>query len=219
MLKKKVLFVLIMIIIVGFHIETLAFDLQPNIDQQELEENRIKINLQLSDLQDYEDGINVVSGKFVYDSEIFESVSFTGTNSWSCVYNNEEKNENQGKFILITTAGNVTQEKEIAEIELKLKKNIKQQKTEIKIEQIETSYHAETIATEDKVIDLEIKESGIEIVQNDNLNIEESKEQIQDKEVAQSQENKVIYLIIIILSIFIIFILIILVKMKGVEKK
>ena len=218
MLKKKILFILIMIIIVGIQTEVSAFDLLPNIDQQELQENSIKIYLQLSDLQDYEDGINVLSGKLVYDSEIFESVSFTGTNSWSCVYNNEERNENQGKFILITTAGNVTQEREIAQIELKLKKNTKQQKTEIRIEQIETSYHAETIAIEDKVIHLEIEENEIKMIQDNNPNIEESIIQNQDTEESQNQENIIIYFLIIILSIFIVVILIILIKMKGVNK-
>lgn len=207
-----------MIIIVGIQTEVSAFDLLPNIDQQELQENSIKIYLQLSDLQEYEDGINVLSGKLVYDPEIFESVSFTGTNSWSCVYNNEERNENQGKFILITTAGNVTQEREIAQIELKLKKNTKQQKTEIRIEQIETSYHAETIAIEDKVIHLEIEENEIKMIQDNNPNIEESIIQNQDTEESQNQENIIIYFLIIILSIFIVVILIILIKMKGVNK-
>lgn len=218
MLKKKILFILIMIIIVGIHTEVSAFDLLPNIDQQELQENSIKIYLQLSDLQDYEDGINVLSGKLVYDSDIFENVSITGMNSWSSIYNNEEENENQGKFILITTAGNVTQEREIAQIELKLKKNAKQQKTEIRIEQIETSYHAETIAIEDKAIHLEIEENEIKMIQDNNLNIEESIVQNQDTEESQNQENIIIYFLIIILSIFIVVILIILIKMKGVNK-
>lgn len=213
---------------VGIQTEVSAVDLIPSIDQQELQENSIKIYLPLSDLQDYEDGINVLSGKLVYDSEIFENASVTGMNSWSAIYNNEEENENQGKFILITTAGNVTQEQEIAQIELKLKKNIKQQETEIRIEQIETSYHAETIAIEDKAIYLEIEENEIKIIQNNNLNIEESKTQNQDieesivqnqdEEEDHNQKNMILYFLIIILSIFIIVILVILIEMKGVKK-
>lgn len=218
MLKKKILFILIIIMMVGIQTKVLAVDLLPSIDQQELQENSIKIYLQLSDLKDYEDGINVLSGKLVYDSEIFENASVTGMNSWSAIYNNEEENEDQGKFILITTAGNVTQEQEIAQIELKLKKNVKQQETEIGIEQIETSYHAETIAIEDKAIHLEIEENEIKMIQNDNLNTKENTVQNQDKEESQNQENTIIYLLIIILSIFIVVILIILIKMKGVKK-
>lgn len=227
MLKKKILFILIIIMIVGIQTQVSAVDLLPSMDQQELQGNSIKIYLQLSDLQDYEDGINALSGKLVYNSEIFENASVTGMNSWSAIYNNEEENENQGKFILITTAGNVTQEQEIAQIELKLKKNVEQEETEIKIEQIETSYHAETMAIEDKVIHLEIEENEIKMIQNDNLNTEENKTQNQgtEKNIVQNQdeeehnqENMILYFLIIILSIFIIAILVILIEMKGVKK-
>lgn len=218
MLKKRILFILIIIMIVGIQTQVLAVNLLPSIDQQELQENSIKIYLKLSDLQDYEDGINVLSGKLVYDPQIFENASVTGINSWSAIYNNEEENENQGKFILITTAGNVTQEQEVAQIELKLKKNAEQQETEIRMEQIETSYHAETIGIEDKVIHFEIEENEIKIIQKDNLNTEENIVQNQDEEEGHNQENIIIYFLIILLSIFIIAILIILIKMKGVKK-
>lgn len=213
MLKKKIIFILLIIIGIGIQTKVSAADLIPSIDQQEQQGNSIKIHLKLSDIQDYEDGINVLSGKLMYNAEIFENVSITGINSWSAIYNNEEENENQGKFILITTAGNVTQEQEIAQIELKLKKNVKQQETEIEIKQIETSYHTETIPIEDKAIHLEINENEIKIIQN-NENILQN----QGKEKVQNQENMIIYFLIIILTIFIMAILVIFIEMKG-EKK
>ena len=140
MLNKKVYVILLMIVIIlNINIETLAFDLSTNIDKQSLEENQVKFSLELVDLEDYTKGINVVSGKLIYDTNVFESVSIKGANNWSCAYNNEEGNENQGKFILMTTSGNATEDKEVAQIGLKLKPDVEQEETIIRIEGIETS--------------------------------------------------------------------------------
>ena len=221
MLKKKIyIIVLMVILILGINIEALAFDLLPKASMQDMEDNKIEISLKISDLGDYEEGINVVSGKLTYDSNIFESISFKGINNWSCAYNNEEGNANQGKFMLITTNGNVRKDKEVAVIELTLKQNVTEQNTKIKIESIQTSYHSEKINAEDKEISLQINNNNVKITpeednslnldKNNNLNITEDKE--------NAEISYVTYILIAIITIIVITFIILIIKMKRKEK-
>lgn len=201
--KKIYIILLIMFIIIGINIKTFAFGLETNVDEQSLEENQVKVSLKLVDLQEYTKGINVVSGKLAYDSNVFESVSIEGLNGWSCAYNNEEGNENQGKFILMTTSGNTAEDKELAQIELKLKPGINQKETTLKIEDIETSYNSEKIKTEDKEIKLKMEDNKITIKKDVNINN------------TKKDYSKYIFIAIIIVVIIIMIIAIIKLKKRG----
>lgn len=212
MLKKKIYIIILMIIIIlGIHIESLGFSLLANVNQNTLEENKLQIFLQLSALQDYSKGINVVSGKLIYDNNIFESVSFKGINNWSCAYNNEQGNENEGKFILMTTSGNAIEDKEVVQIKLKLKPNIEQQNTTIRIEGIETSYNSQKIKAEDKEINLEINGNNIKVLKNTNNVKENISLDIEEK---QKQSYNVYITIAVIIIILVIIMMIIIKNLK-----
>lgn len=212
--------------ILGIHIDVLAFDLDTSINTQILEEKKIEITLKLSDLEDYTNGINVVSGKLKYDSDVFDNVSFTGMNNWTCAYNNEKGNDNEGRFILMTTAGNVKADTEVAKIKLELKSDINNLKTKIKIQEIETSYQAEKINTEDKELNFIIVDNTIKLAEN---NKEEEKAEefisenvsVQNDVVAQKKDNYyiVIFLVLAIILFIILVILIINRKRRGINEK
>lgn len=212
--------------ILGIHIDVLAFDLDTSINTQILEEKKIEITLKLSDLEDYTNGINVVSGKLKYDSDVFDNVSFTGMNNWTCAYNNEKGNDNEGKFILMTTAGNVKADTEVAKIKLELKSDINNLKTKIKIQEIETSYQAEKINTEDKELNFIIIDNTIKLAEN-NKEEEKAEESIsenvsvQNDVVAQKKDNYyiVIFLVLAIILFIILVILIINRKRRGRNEK
>lgn len=214
--------------ILGIHIDVLAFDLDTSINTQILEEKKIEITLKLSDLEDYTNGINVVSGKLKYDSDVFDNVSFTGMNNWTCAYNNEKGNDNEGKFILMTTAGNVKADTEVAKIKLELKSDINNLKTKIKIQEIETSYQAEKINTEDKEFNFIIVDNTIKLAEN-NKEEEKAEESISESEnvsvqndvVAQKKDNYyiVIFLVLAIILFIILVILIINRKRRGRNEK
>lgn len=206
MQKKKIYFIIIMLII-GIHTNVFAFDLLANVSTQKLEQKQVQISLQVSDLEENTDGINAISGKIVYDSNVFEKVSLTGVNNWTSVYNDEKGNENEGKFILITTSGNVTQDTEVANIELILKPDISNIKTQIKIEGIQTSYHSEKITSEDKYINLEIDNNEIKLIENK-----------LDEGTTNEIKNYSKYILIAIIAIVIILILIVLI-IKSKERK
>lgn len=209
-MKKTIIIMALVIFLIP--IKALAFNLQTNISEEEIQDGTITISLKISDLQDYTNGINAVSGKLVYDTNMIESVTFKGMNNWSCAYNDEENNENKGNFMLITTSGNVNTDTEVAKIELKLKNVTEQQKTKIKFEDIQTSYHAQKIKAEDKEINLKIEDNKIEIMKQ-----EEQNQKIQQD---VKQEKKVDYkLISIILMIIILLITIdLIIKFKGRRK-
>lgn len=222
MLKKKICFLWIIIIILGIHIDALAFDLDTSINTQILKEKKIEITLKLSDLEDYTNGVNVVSGKLKYDSDVFENISFSGMNNWTCAYNNEKGNENEGKFILMTTAGNVKADTELAKIKLELKSDINNLKTKIKIQEIETSYQSEKIHTEDKEFNFIIVDNSIKLAEN-NTKEEKTAEYVSENVLAESDvladkkdnSQTIMFLILaIILAILIILIILIINKKR-----
>lgn len=161
-------------------------------------------------------GINAVSGKLIYDSNVFESVSFKGINNWSCAYNNEKENQNEGKFVLITTAGNVTEEKYIAQIELELKQNVTEQNTTIRIGSIQTSYNSEKINAQDKEINLQIEANDIKILEDDNSNIDKKQN---DNITTETEDNKINYGIYILIFLIMIMIVIFIIIIKKIKKR
>lgn len=205
MKKKKIIFIIMIIILFIIPIHVLAFDLQANVNEPSLQEGKIQIILKLSDLQEYSNGINAVSGKLIYDTSLFESVTFVGMNNWSCAYNNEEDNENNGSFMLITTSGNVNKDTEIAQIELKLKNPIEKQNTKVKIENIQTSYKAQKIESEDKEINLLIENNNITVTKDSSEN---QKVQQKTQENVQQEEQKYNYRKYIIIILFVIILII-----------
>lgn len=214
MLKKKIyVILLIMIIIIGINIDTLAFNMLPKVSIKDVEQKQVKISLEISELEEYKEGINVVSGKLLYDSNIFESISFKGINNWSSAYNGEEGNENKGKFMLITTAGNVTEDKEVAVIELILRPNVTAQNTKIKIESIQTSYHSEKIKAEDKEISLQIADNNVKIISEENNSLK-TNNNLNDKEEIDYNT----YILIVLISIIVITFIIFIIKMKRKER-
>lgn len=224
MVKKKICFLFTILITMVIYIDSLAFDLDSSVNTQILEEKKIEISLTLSDLGDYPNGINVVSGKLRYDSDIFENISFTGMNNWTCAYNNEKGNDKEGKFILMTTAGNVKADTEVAKIKLTLKPDINNLQTKIKIQQIETSYQSEKIKAEDKEFNFIIADNTLKLAENTNEeeqkktetkveNVSEKNDTLAEK---KSNQTRWIGLILsIILLVILVILIIIIIKRRG----
>lgn len=219
MKKKKIIFIIMIIILFIIPIHVLAFDLQANVNEPSLQEGKIQIILKLSDLQEYSNGINAVSGKLIYDTSLFESVTFVGMNNWSCAYNNEEDNENNGSFMLITTSGNVNKDTEVAQIELKLKNPIEKQNTKVKIENIQTSYKAQKIESEDKEINLLIENNNITVTKDSSENQEVQQKTQENVQQEEQKYNYRKYIIIILFVIILIILTILIIQLIERRKK
>lgn len=216
LLKKKVLFIWIMIMVVGICIDVLAFDLDASVNTQLPEEKEIEITLKVSDLEDYTKGINVVSGKLIYDSDIFDNVSFSGMNNWTCAYNNEKGNINEGKFILMTTAGNAKEDKEVAKIKLELKSDINNVQTKIKIQEIETSYQSEKIHAKDKEVNFIIDANTVKLAEDDRKEekIENISELTKDNATVGNKYHKNIFIFLIVAIIILVILIILIINKK-----
>lgn len=219
MKKKKIIFIIMIIILFMIPIHVLAFDLQANVNEPSLQEGKIQIILKLSDLQEYSNGINAVSGKLIYDTSLFESVTFVGMNNWSCAYNNEEDNENNGSFMLIITSGNVNKDTEVAQIELKLKNPIEKQNTKVKIENIQTSYKAQKIESEDKEINLLIENNNITVTKDSSENQEVQQKTQENVQQEEQKYNYRKYIIIILFVIILIILTILIIQLIERRKK
>ena len=219
MKKKKIIFIIMIIILFMIPIHVLAFDLQANVNEPSLQEGKIQIILKLSDLQEYSNGINAVSGKLIYDTSLFESVTFVGMNNWSCAYNNEEDNENNGSFMLITTSGNVNKDTEVAQIELKLKNPIEKQNTKVEIENIQTSYKAQKIESEDKEINLLIENNNITVTKDSSENQEVQQKTQENVQQEEQKYNYRKYIIIILFVIILIILTILIIQLIERRKK
>ena len=225
MQKKKICFLLVVILMLGIHIDTLAFDLDTSVNTQMLQEKKMEVSLTLSNLEEYSNGINAVSGKLRYDADVFENISFTGMNNWTCAYNNEKGNDNEGKFILMTTAGNVKADTEVAKIKLTLKSDINNLQTKIKIQEIETSYQSEKIKAEDKEFNFIIVDNAIELAENNKEekqktteieveNVSEKNDILAEKKANQTRWS----LLILIIIILVILIILLIIKIKRRER-
>lgn len=215
--KKYIILMLVVILIIAIQSKVNAFDVLPSLENQDLVTQEIQISLKLSDLEDYKNGINVASGKLVYDHDIFEKVSFNGINGWTCAYNDQDNTGNEGKFVLITTSGNLKEEKEVAKINFKIKSNINNINTTIKLESVETSYQSNTIKAEDKEINIEIKDNEVNLVKE---NYETEQENSLDATNIEKKDNNTFYVIIAVITIILIMFLIFIINKskKGGEK-
>ena len=214
MIKKfRFILTIILFIILGIQLKVNAFEMLPNLENQDLVTKEFEVTLKLTDLAEYENGINVVSGKLVYDADIFESITFSGINGWTCAYNDQENTGNEGKFVLITTSGNLKEEKDVAQINVKVKENLKNINTTIKFESVETSYQSKAIKTEDKEIPIEIKDNKVSLKEIKEVNTATSKNidnNINENQNVKETQNYNIYVIIgivVILIMFLIFII------------
>ena len=204
---RYVILILIEIIIIGISSNVFAFELIPELENQNIISRNATILLNVADLSEYENGINVASGKLIYDNNIFEEVSLNGTNGWTGAYNNDQSSDGFGKFILITTTKNATEEQEIAQLTLKVKDNVKNVKTKIKFESLETSYKTDTIKADDKDLELEITEDKIKL-------LEETKENLSKNVEKDKKTNYNMYIIITFIIIILIMFLIFIIKFK-----
>ena len=204
---KKYIILIIMAIIIGIGSNVFAFEMIPDLVNQDLESRKITILLNISDLSEYEGGVNVASGKLIYDNNIFEKISFNGTNGWTGVYNDDQSSEGFGKFMLITTNGNASKEQEIAQINLKVKDDIKNVRTKIKWISLETSYKSETIKAEDKELSIDITENEISLTKEKTKNSSKNVEK-------DSKTNYTVYILIICIIIILIMLLIFIIKFK-----
>lgn len=154
----------------------------------------VEITLNVSDINVGEVGINTVEGTIEYDNEIFEDITASNIqslNNWSLTYNSEET-EYKGKILAVILQSGVTEKQDIGKITLKVKSDVKDTTTLIKIKNIASNDGNELINETDKEIKFEIKEEKVTIPEDNTDKSEENKDNTitkPDENVNQKDEN------------------------------
>jgi len=159
-MKQTIILTLIVFFIICLfptYAQAKTFTLETQLDRNIFQEGElIKIRLKVKDILKTSDGITAVSGYFKIDEECFKIKAVAGLNNWTVILNEEENSESKGKFVIITLAGSVVKDTEIAEVILEVKRNLISQKTNIGIEDIKTSYNNDLVTAENRNIEVEI---------------------------------------------------------------
>lgn len=125
--------------------------------------DEVIIDLDISNIDAGDEGINVVETSLEYDNSIFESMEFEKQNNWNIEYNNISKHNKQGKLLFVKMASGVKQDEEIGKIKLKLRQDLGEMETEIKLKQVTSNDGKELMPEGDRII-------KIKIVKNSNPN-------------------------------------------------
>jgi len=132
----------------------------------------LEISLGVADIDLGDDGINTIEGSLEYDNNIFEEVktaNITNLNGWAFTYNDEDSDLN-GKFLGILLNSGVKTETSIAKVKMKVKENVKDQNTVIRIKNITTNDGKELIKDVDKEINVKIEKKQNNSNDNDKIN-------------------------------------------------
>lgn len=159
----KILFlILTSILVLGSlkKVEASNFNFNAIVNNSEVKAGEIIIiDLNISDINAGKEGINVVEGILEYDDSVFESIKIENSNEWNMTYN-EEIGERKGKFLSAKIVEGVTQEEKIGQIQLKIKDNIGEIETEIKINKIKSNDGKELIDEGNRIIKIKIIKSN-----------------------------------------------------------
>ncbi|MBR2786035.1 MAG: InlB B-repeat-containing protein, partial [Clostridia bacterium] len=153
----------------------------------------VKLKFGVENIQMGESGLNNIVGNLSYDETLFEEVNIKSVDgSWNFEQNNDKKHERFGKFVTYTMSEGITEDEEIVEITLKLKNNLKPQKTEINFTNLKSSDGKVSVDEEDRKAIIEIYEDTVEEPEEpkpDNPKQEEPKKE-QEVKVEKKKNNK-----------------------------
>lgn len=95
----------------------------------------VLITLKVSDIDAGEEGINVVETNLEYDKDIIESIEFVDKNNWKSTYNPTE-GDLYGKLLYTKMVIGVKDDQDIGALKIKIKNNLDNFVTDIKLLQV-----------------------------------------------------------------------------------
>ena len=182
---------LITILLYGSLFSVQANNFKFNIMAQKTElkaGDTVKIDMSISEIE-VKEGINVVEANLEYDENVFESVTCNDANEWKTTFH-AKAGEGKGKFVIVKLVEGVTKEETIGQIQLKLKDNVDEVETEIRINEI-TSNDGQTLIREgNRVVKIKITKEVSKEPQEQDKNLGGNKGQnVQQKEEQNQIQN------------------------------
>lgn len=187
MSKKICTIIITIVIIMGIlnYSEASSFRLIARADETEvIPGQKVTISLNLSDIDMGEHGINVVEGYLKYEDSFFSAMEMVDKNDWKVTYNNKN-----GKFLTSKIIEGIKEEQEILLIKLKVRDDLKEGETEVKLQEITSNDGVNLVSDGNKSIKIKIK--GNNSKDNSENNSENNKESNQNtNEEDEKQINK-----------------------------
>lgn len=118
--------------------------------------DEVIIDMDVSDIDAGKEGINAVEMFLEYDKNIFENMEFDKQNNWKVEYNDIQGHSKQGKVLFVKMTSGVNENQEIGKIKLKLKDNLGEMETEIKLKEITSNDGKELMPDGDRIIKIRI---------------------------------------------------------------
>ena len=155
MKKIKILIVLSIIsIIIQTQVLASSFELDAETDNNMIKKGeKFSIYLEITNIQSTT-GINAIQGNIEYDHNILEFVRVENLNNWTINYNDN----NNGKFLAILLSKGEKENRKVGKLFFKLKKNVKDNTTSIKIKNLKSSDSSEIICAADKEIIINLED-------------------------------------------------------------
>lgn len=158
MKKKTYIFVLTFILFCSICSYVLASSFNVNLEIDSKTEDEIVLILKVSDVN-FDNIISTIEGNIEYDKNVFEELTIENLNDWSIVFNSEENAE--GKFIGFKISDEPIIQEELCKVTLKLKQDVQNSSTQVVVKNVKSADGDNLVATDDKTIDIDIKDSSI----------------------------------------------------------
>lgn len=167
-IRKTLVLILMAVMLWGSssNVQASSFKFNAIAEKEEVKVGSVvKVDMEVSNIE-VKDGINVIEADLQYDETIFESVTFQNSDEWASIYHSEE-GQKKGKFLFTKAVEGVKQEEKIGEIQLKLKDNLKEMETEIKINKITSNDGTQLIDEGNRTVKIKIVDQEKDSEQDD----------------------------------------------------
>lgn len=192
----------------------LSFDLIPDPEEKYVKAGEtVEITLSVKNINIGEEGLNSIVGYLGYDENVFESMTIQGVgedsdpNKWNIELNQLENHEMYGKFCIYTMQEGVTEDQAVVKMVVKLKDDLKPQKTEITFTDLASSDGEVEVPEEDRKVVL--------IIYEDEIIKEDTKKESSVEEVKTGDNIGKMTLIIIVSALTIILNILVFSKDKN----
>lgn len=213
--KITVCIMLILIISMAINVKASSFTFTAKAQKEIVNPgDEVIIDMNISNINAGSEGINVIETSLEYDKSIFESMEFEKKNDWKVEYNDISGHSKQGKVLFVKMVSGVKQDEEIGKIKLKLKQNLGEMETEIKLKKITSNDGKELIHEGDRIIKIKIVKA--QTPSDTTVNKNPTKDD--NTKMPKTGQLRVVYIVLGIVIIVCIIVLIYL-KTKNKEKE
>ncbi len=187
MSRKICTIIITIVMIMGIlnYSEASSFRVIAKADETEVNPGQeVTISLKISNIDMGEHGINVVEGYLKYEDGFFSAMEMVDENDWKVTYNNKN-----GKFLTSKIIEGIKEEQEILLIKLKVKDDLKEGETEVKLQEITSNDGVNLVSDGNKSIKIKIKGNNSKDNSENNKESNQNTNEEDEKQINKEEQN------------------------------